>query len=340
MAWRVAWGTSFASSSGVRTSSFLVGLGAALLVVCASPKRATADEASSSSSQPPRKTPPSDQEKSARPEVAWDPGWPVFSVPEFVLTGGLVLGTGAFIFFGKEGEPNWRGPILFDLPIRDALRPNSPVARKNAQLVSNVFYYGGLAAPFVVDVLGAALIAHRSPKVAAQMALIDLEAFSISGFLSFLSNATIRRERSYMRECGPGKPNPVFPDCEVAGQSEGFFSGHTAIAFTGTALTCMHHANLPLYGTSGTGGTIACVGAMGGASAEAVLRLVADKHYATDVIVGAGVGLAAGFIVPWLHYRARPNLTDGATERQAAVQWMPAPLISPTTVGVGALGRF
>ncbi|MDB4987793.1 MAG: hypothetical protein JWN04_2971, partial [Myxococcaceae bacterium] len=31
------------------------------------------------------------------------------------------------------------------------------------------------------------------------------------------------------------------------------------------------------------------------------LRLAADKHYFTDVLTGALVGSAVGFLVPWLH---------------------------------------
>jgi hypothetical protein len=39
------------------------------------------------------------------------------------------------------------------------------------------------------------------------------------------------------------------------------------------------------------------------ASATGVLRIVADRHYASDVIVGAVMGLSVGYGLPWLlHY--------------------------------------
>ncbi len=270
-------------------------------------------------------------------EVAWRPTWRRFTAPEYVLTGSLIAGTAAFIFFGNsDAEPNWKGPILFDKAVRNGLRATTARGRQTAQTVGEAPYLGGLLYPFVVDVVAVTLIGHQKPDVAAQMALIDAEAFAITGFLSFLSNATLRRERPYKRECGEGRGDPGFPGCEKAGQGEGFFSGHTAIAFTGAALTCSHHANLPLYGKSRVGGTIACIASLAGATAGGISRLYADKHYLTDVIVGAGVGLASGFIVPWFHYR------EGSTApaQASAVQVLPIPMLSLDGGGAGVIGIF
>jgi membrane-associated phospholipid phosphatase len=191
--------------------------------------------------------------------------------------------------------------------------------------------------------------ASRSSRAAhrAQMTLMNTEAFAITGFLSFVSNATIRRERPYVRECVEGQPDPGFPGCPPQGRTESFYSGHTGIAFTGAALSCMHHAHLPLYGRSPIGGIATCAGAMVGATTTGVLRIVADKHYASDVIVGAAIGLAAGFVVPWFHYRssarADATATNGSTEARAeasSVAWLPAPILSPTSAGLGAVGTF
>ncbi len=272
--------------------------------------------------------------------VAWQPSWKRFRPAEYALTGALVAGTAAFIVFDEDPAPSWTGPILFEKGVRNALRLSSPEGRRNAQTLGDAFYYGGLAYPFVVDVLAVALIAHQKPDVAAQMTLINAEAFAITGFLSFLSNATIRRERPYVRECGPGKPDQVFPDCERPGHAEGFFSGHTAIAYTGAALTCSHHANLPLYGKSRVGGTITCVAMLAGATVGGVARLYADKHYAADVIVGAGIGLASGFLVPWFHYRGGGTEAPPSTARGSGVSVLPVPLLSLAGGGVGVVGIF
>ena len=276
-----------------------------------------------------------------QPTVAWNPAWPKFKLGEYLVMAGLGAGIGAFILFGNvEAEPNWRGPILFDETMRNAVRATSASGRETAQFAGNLFYYGGLAYPYLVEVLAVTAVGHRATEVAGQMALINTEAFAIAGFLSFVSNATIRRERPYNRECGPGK-DPGFPGCEKAGLGEGFFSGHTAIAFTGAALTCSHSAKLPLYGKSGVGGTIACVASMAGATAGGFLRLPADKHYASDIIVGAAIGLASGFLVPYFHYRgASPTSTTASSSKPPGIRWLPAPMLSATTAGVGAFGTF
>jgi PAP2 superfamily len=268
--------------------------------------------------------------------VSWDPAWLKFTVPEVVATSSLLLGTGAIILFGEQGTSNWKGPILFDEPVRDGLREKTASGRMTAQIIGDSAYYGLLAYPYLVDVLAVAWIGHRSPEVAGQMALMNTEAFAITGFLSFVSNATIRRERPYVRECITGQRDPGFPGCKPAGQSEGFYSGHTGIAFTGAALTCMHHANLPLYGQGGVGGVVACTTAMASASLGGVMRLLADKHYVSDVIAGTAIGLASGLLVPWFHYRYDRT----GTRKASSLTWSPAPILSPTSAGIGAAGAF
>lgn len=269
--------------------------------------------------------------------VDWRPEWKRFQPVEYVITGAMIAGTAAFILFGKDGEPNWRGPILSDGAVHDELRATTSDGRRTAQTLGDAFYYGGLAYPFVVDALAVTLVGHGKADVAGQMTLINTEAFAITGFLSFLSNATIRRERPYARQCGPGQENPNFPDCDKPGQAEGFFSGHTAIAYTGAALTCSHHAHLPLYGKSGVGGTITCVTMLAGATVGGVARVYADKHYLSDVIVGAGIGMASGLIVPWLHYRS-----GGHAEATASSDFhvFPVPILSMDGGGMGAVGSF
>jgi membrane-associated phospholipid phosphatase len=273
--------------------------------------------------------------------IEWRPEWKRFQPVEYAITGAMIAGTAAFILFGKDGEPNWRGPILFDKAVHDELRATTSDGRRAAQTVGDAFYYGGLAYPFVVDALAVTLVGHGKSDVAGQMALIDTEAFAITGFLSFLSNATIRRERPYVRQCGAGRENPHFPDCETPGQAEGFFSGHTAIAYTGAALTCSHHAHLPLYGKSGVGGTITCATMLAGATVGGIARVYADKHYLSDVVVGAAIGLTSGLVVPWLHYRGG-NRTEGAAAATPTsdLHVFPVPVLSLDGGGLGAAGIF
>ena len=262
--------------------------------------------------------------------------WRRFSTPEYVTTGALLAGTVSLALLKDHDlSANFRGGALLDDGVRAAWRVPTPAGRERAQQVSDSAYYGSLAYPVFVDVVAVAWIGHGAPDTAGQMALIDAEAYAITGFLSFLSNATIRRERPYLRACGPGKTDPQFPSCTPGGQSESFFSGHTGIAFTGAALTCSHHANLPLYGKSPVGGVIVCSAMMAGAAVTGIGRIMADKHYATDVLTGAAIGLTSGFVIPWLHYRS-PR-TDAS---KSAFRITPLPMLSGTGAGMGAIGTF
>src|SRR5262249_20350757 len=90
------------------------------------------------------------------------------------------------------------------------------------------------------------------------------------------------RDPSYDRRCGDtGKLNASN------------LSGHTALAFTGAGLTCVHHLHLPLYG-GGAADVMACVASTIVATSSGVLGVLPDHHYATDVILGAALGLASG----------------------------------------------
>ncbi len=89
------------------------------------------------------------------------------------------------------------------------------------------------------------------------------------------------------------------------------------------------------------GGTITCVAMLVGATAGGAARLLADKHYATDVIAGAGIGLASGFLVPWFHYHRRGNTSETPASASAStLRVRPVPMLSLEGGGVGALGIF
>lgn len=249
-----------------------------------------------------------------------------FTAAETVFTSAMLVGTGAFILFGSDGTPRWKGPIVGEEPVREALRADTVDGRHRAAIIGDVPYYGGLAFPFVVDVVAVAWLGRRSPDVAAQMALINTEAFALTGFLSFLSNATIRRERPYARTCD-GATEPTFPSCQLGGKSEGFFSGHTAIAAAGAGLTCAHHRYLPLYG-GGAGDVAACAVTIAGALFTGYTRLVADKHYLLDVVTGAALGFPIGYLIAAYHHTHPPT-----TPRERA--WVVVPTFSAYSLGVG-----
>ena len=130
--------------------------------------------------------------------------------------------------------------------------------------------------------------------------------------------------------------------------NQSFVSGHTAIAFTGAGLTCAHHRHLPLYG-GGWPDVAICVATLAAASSTAVLRVMSDRHYASDSLLGIGLGLVSGWGLPeWLHYGAGDGASESGERRSGALLptfggegWsaLIAPQIGEGTLGLTLIGR-
>jgi membrane-associated phospholipid phosphatase len=227
----------------------------------------------------------------------WQRHWPTFSAWEGVATLAAGAGTGALFMMKPPTEPRWEGGILFDDGVRDATRLDSASARKQARRLGDLPYYAAPLIPLIIDPVVVSWWIRDDPKAAVNLGLMGLEAFSYAGLLSFVSTRASVRERPDSSECRRG-PNPE--RCEV--DTESFWSGHTSIAATSAGLVCANHQHMPLWGHP-IADAGACVLATSGALATGASRLASDRHYATDVIAGFGVGFGVGYAVPTLlHY--------------------------------------
>src|SRR6187402_3251735 len=166
--------------------------------------------------------------------------------------------------------------------------------------------------PLMADALTAAWWYRGSREAAEQMALIDLEAFAISGALQGVTNTLVSRERPFGRNCGSDELPSSSIDCANSVHYRSFFSGHSSFAFTGAALICAHHLKTDLLGGPWDG--ISCAGGYAVAATTATFRVVADVHYATDILTGAILGTIVGYSVPLWHY-SRMGLTSTTIDR-------------------------
>lgn len=277
--------------------------------------------------------------------VEWNPEWPRFRALE-VLATGLFIGQAVTAAFLYPTPPiRWRGGILFDDAVRDAIRPDTRDGRESLRPYSDNLYYASVAFPFLVDTALVAGVIHGSGDVALQMFAINVQSFALSGALT-LTAQKLGRERPAGRDCAEDPQSS--PKCRSPeGLTQSFFSGHTASAATSAGLTCVHHQHLPLYG-GGFADTLACIVLLAATAAEGTMRIMTDDHYASDVLIGAGVGLASGYLLPsWLHYgfandaRARSErsfLPMWRTEHGGAV--IVAPQIAATYGGVSIVGVY
>lgn len=268
--------------------------------------------------------------------IDWRPEWPRYSFDELVLTAGLgLLLVAAELLPTAAFEPNWRGGILFDDPVREGLRLRSWPQRESSAIAAEVMQWVLIAFPFVIDALAVAGIGESSWDLALQMGLVSVEAYVVSLVIWRISSLLARRERPLTAACAAGDTTPACSDPNLRA-TESFFSTQAMNAFTGAGLMCLHHTSMPLFGDEAADAS-ACIGGLTVAAMVGLLRVMSDFEYLTDVITGALVGLASGWLLPYLlHYAggAHPEL-------RPALSAIPAPLIGPNdTYGLQVIGIF
>lgn len=246
-------------------------------------------------------------EKNQGSSLLWQSRWRKFSVAEGVITGAS-LATALGSLFVPVRPTAWNQPgFLFDEPARNAVRVRSEGWRLNVRDTSDVLLSLSTMYPFLVDSLMVAWWHRGSATVATQMALMNAEAMAIGAGVQGVVSALFSRERPFGRDCDEESRVGSTRDCQSYNRYRSFFSGHSSQAFVGAMLTCAHHANIPLYGSVAADRT-ACVTHIAVAATVATMRVLADVHYASDVITGAIVGSGVGLAVPYLlHYRGRPS---------------------------------
>jgi membrane-associated phospholipid phosphatase len=269
-------------------------------------------------------------QESEPPQLAWQASWPRIRVEEYVATATLLTAVGVAFFALPQREDVWRGGILFDDALRERVVLGNGSDRRIAGWVGDGFYYGLFAYPVVIDVGIAALAFHRSPDVAWQMLVIDAEAFAVVGLISTFTQRLVGRNRPFVEHCA-SDPNYDDECDDPANRSQSFISGHTAIAFTGAGLVCVHHAHLPLYG-GGAPDLLACPAAVLGATTVAISRVIGDRHHPSDALIAASLGMAAGYLLPeLLHYEFETPVAGWRGPRASALV-MPA--VSPDGGGL------
>lgn len=221
----------------------------------------------------------------------WRQSWPEFSTTEAILTATAAVGTGVIVLVGPAQHPRWEGGILFDRAVRDGLRGRSEETRTHFRTVGNYTYHLSPLIP-IVDVLIVSALGHGDKKLTENLGAITLEAYSYTGLSAFVSTELSARAR----------PDAGCQHSDCTADTQSFFSGHAAIAATGAGLVCANHSRIALYGSGWADAAICALSSLN-ALATATTRVVADRHYGSDVIVGTGVGFAIGYSVPvLLHY--------------------------------------
>lgn len=260
----------------------------------------------------------------------WNPAWSRFGVGNYILTGtAFAAGIGGAILPTSPGR--WSGTNRFDESVRDNIGITGYADGTWARDTSDLLLSMSVAYPMLFDSLIVTYWYRASPDVAEQMVLISTESVAVATALQALTAGLASRERPYVRNCGESIDRDL-DDCRGRKPYRSFFSGHTALSFTGAGLACSHHMRHDVFG-DGLWDGIACASAMTAAATVGALRVVGDQHYATDVLVGAAVGTFSGVGLPWLlHYGPTAR-----SERPAPTTLRMQVMAYPGGLGVGGV---
>ena len=271
--------------------------------------------------------------------VVWSKDWPKFRLSEGIATLAMGAGIIAIESVPAPTNPTWRGGILFDDSVRSSLRGGSASTEKTAVDVGDVLFYGGVVTPFIIDIYVVALGVHQNAEVAGEMLMMNLQSLGVSGVLSLGAEHIAARERPFNSNCPASGPatasgQSLLGSCDDSSRAQSFYSGHSAAVMTMAGLTCAHHQHLPLYG-GGVADLAPCVVMVGAALGTGVARIVGDRHWASDVVLGWTVGALSGYVLPsLLHY----GFTNGHPLGEVAVGGLRMAPVPQAYVGGGGLG--
>jgi len=228
----------------------------------------------------------------------WNKKHTRFRPVEYVITGVLgPVAIGEYFLAPAQAQPHWIGGILFDDSVRNALRIQSPTGLHAVWTMADTVGVTLVALSVGLDSIIVPL-ARGSFDVAMQLTLMDAESFALSSLLTVTLYDTVGRARPAYEDC---QRNPSSVAC-TGSLTASFPSGHINEAFTAAGLSCAHHIYARVYGNR-IADIFACVRDLTLGTTEALLRVMGDRHYMTDVIVGSAFGFGFGFALPTtLHY--------------------------------------
>jgi membrane-associated phospholipid phosphatase len=206
------------------------------------------------------------------------------------------LGGAGGISLGGSPTRRWSGTNGFDTGIRDGLRLGSTSARQDASLASD------LSLVFSAALLPMASIGMKFSRDHDCVETWDMftdavESFGLTLFITEAIKLGAGRERPYTEECDAFPPRDAH--CGSEDRHRSFFSGHASLAAAGAGLSCSYAFRREAWGTSRTAKVAPCALGVVAALATGALRVAADQHWTSDVLVGFAVGAVVGSFDTW-----------------------------------------
>lgn len=200
----------------------------------------------------------------------------------------------------------WRGGILLDEDARDALRLDGDEARELSATVSDVLLAATMLGTTVESL--AVPLAQGDPRLAWQASAAHVLALGLTLFLGDVVKGAVGRARPFERAC---RADPSAPGCQSPDTFASFYSLHTAMASASAGFSCAMHLSRSLYGDP-VADAASCGVSIALAAVTGLLRITADRHYLSDVVVGALLGFVVGFVVPLALVPTRATASESA----------------------------
>jgi len=203
------------------------------------------------------------------------------------------IGSEAFKSHLAPSTCRWCDPPGFDSSVRDGLKWNDT---ESANVISYVIPLG--VEPLAMIGLQAyAARDHGTPDAAWVDVLLISEATAVAMAMNQAVKFVVGRERPFVHALPDDQKGQT---AHPSDNNVSFYSGHSTFAFAmaasaGTIASMRRYRLAPSIWATG----------MALAAATAYLRIAADRHYASDVTVGAILGSATGIAVPRLFHGPR-----------------------------------
>jgi membrane-associated phospholipid phosphatase len=245
------------------------------------------------------------------PTVAAQPADTISSRPLFTWQDGVLAG--GFIGLTFAARP---------IDKHYALRLQHPRAQENRWLKRAAVGFDAIAAPGTVVIGSSMYVLGRlsDNERLADLGLHGTEALAVGSVLGIVLKGVFGRERPYVTAHDPNPDNfQLFRGFGAEGDYRSFPSGHAlagfAVASAVTAETSRWWPDLRwVIGPA----------MYGGASLIGLARMYNNRHWASDVVMGAAIGTFAGNKVVRYHHANPGNRTD---------EWLLSVRFRPDAIG-------
>lgn len=226
-----------------------------------------------------------------------------------LIGGGLALYGGSLYLESKKPKPDKADLDASAIPFFDRIYPSNPSAT-----LSTIGDYLAIASAGLPVVL----FFGRSGSEILTLSVMYVETLGLAyGVDSLLKSAVVRYRPYAYSSSTPAD----FSDSEITAS---FPSSHATLAFSAVVFTgyVLHElnpdSNLKVW---------VWAAGLGVAAVVSTLRVASGDHFVSDVVAGAVVGAASGFLVPFLHERLHAIKTE-SSDAVSSVE------LSPTVGGI------